>query len=110
MVLAQAGEGATAFEADTLREVRAWALTANRLIDGEVVFWKAGQWVERFADAELFDEPTAAEAAEAHGKNADGGRRALSDRTSPRSKASGRRSATASVSGCQPDETSITAR
>jgi hypothetical protein len=45
------------------------ALTANRLIDGEVVFWKAGQWVERFADAELFDEPTAAEAAEAHGKN-----------------------------------------
>jgi hypothetical protein len=45
------------------------ALTASRLIDGEVVFWKAGQWVERFADAELFDEPTAAEAAEAHGKN-----------------------------------------
>lgn len=30
------------------------ALTANRLIDGEVVFWKAGAWVERFADAELF--------------------------------------------------------
>ena len=27
------------------------ALTANRLTDGEVVFWKAGQWVERFADA-----------------------------------------------------------
>jgi len=45
------------------------ALTANRLIDGEVVFWKAGQWVERFADAELFDEAGPAEAAEAHGKN-----------------------------------------
>ena len=45
------------------------ALTANRLIDGEVVFWKGGQWVERFADAELFDDASAAEAAEAHGKN-----------------------------------------
>ena len=46
------------------------ALTANRLIDGEVVFWSKGQWVERFADAELFaaDDPKA-EAAEAHGKN-----------------------------------------
>ncbi len=46
------------------------ALTANRLIDGEVVFWRQGQWVERFADAELFakDDP-AGEAAEAHGKN-----------------------------------------
>ncbi len=45
------------------------ALTANRLIDGEVVFWNAGQWVERFADAELFDEAPPAEAAEAHGKS-----------------------------------------
>ena len=46
------------------------ALTGNRLTDGEVVFWKAGQWVERFADADLFesDDP-AAEAAEAHAKN-----------------------------------------
>jgi hypothetical protein len=46
------------------------ALTANRLIDGEVVFWRQGQWVERFAEADLFaaDDP-AAEAAEAHGKN-----------------------------------------
>ncbi|MGZ6020943.1 MAG: DUF2849 domain-containing protein, partial [Phenylobacterium sp.] len=25
------------------------ALTANRLSDGEVVFWRKGQWVERFA-------------------------------------------------------------
>ncbi len=30
------------------------ALTANRLIDGEVVFWKAGVWIERFADAQFF--------------------------------------------------------
>lgn len=29
-------------------------LTANRLIDGEVVFWRAGEWVERFDDAECF--------------------------------------------------------
>jgi hypothetical protein len=36
------------------------ALTANRLIDGEVVFWKAGQWVERFADAQLFSDDDAA--------------------------------------------------
>jgi hypothetical protein len=32
------------------------AITANRLIDGEVVFWKAGAWIDRFGDAELFDE------------------------------------------------------
>jgi hypothetical protein len=40
------------------------ALTGNRLSDGEVVFWKAGQWVERFADAELWadDDPAAVEA------------------------------------------------
>ena len=46
------------------------ALTANRLSDGEVVFWKAGQWVDRFADAELFgaDAQAAAEAAEGHAK------------------------------------------
>lgn len=45
------------------------AVTANRLSDGEVVFWNKGEWVERFADAELFNEPEQAEAAEAHGKN-----------------------------------------
>ena len=27
------------------------ALTANRLYDGEAVFWKSGAWVERFAEA-----------------------------------------------------------
>jgi sulfite reductase (NADPH) hemoprotein beta-component len=30
------------------------AITANRLIDGEVIFWNEGQWVERFADAQVF--------------------------------------------------------
>ena len=45
------------------------ALTANRLTDGEVVFWKDGQWVERFADAQLFaNDDEAAIAAEGHGK------------------------------------------
>ena len=45
------------------------ALTANRLADGEVVFWAHGRWVERFGEAELFVDETAAEAAEAAGKN-----------------------------------------
>ncbi len=46
------------------------ALTANRLIDGEVVFWTGADWSERFADAILFDgDPAAAEAAEAHAKS-----------------------------------------
>ena len=45
------------------------ALTANRLDDGEVVFWQAGTWVERFVDAQLWDDgDAAAEAAEAHAK------------------------------------------
>ncbi|WP_296596337.1 DUF2849 domain-containing protein, partial [Phenylobacterium sp.] len=45
------------------------ALTANRLTDGEVVFWKAGQWVARFADAQLWDDDDpAAVQAEAAGK------------------------------------------
>jgi len=45
------------------------AITANRLLDGEVVFWKAGQWVDAFGDAQLFDHDDAAvEAAVATGK------------------------------------------
>jgi hypothetical protein len=44
------------------------ALTANRLADGEVVFWRGGAWMERFADAELFSDDAAAEAAEGHAK------------------------------------------
>jgi len=42
------------------------ALTGNRLADGEAVFWRDGQWVERFIDAELFDDD--AKALEAEGK------------------------------------------
>ena len=45
------------------------ALTANRLIDGEVVFWDRGQWVERFGRAELFDDDVSAGQAEAHAKS-----------------------------------------
>jgi sulfite reductase (NADPH) hemoprotein beta-component len=37
------------------------AITANRLIDGEVVFWKAGAWVDGFGDAQLFGEGQDAE-------------------------------------------------
>jgi hypothetical protein len=44
------------------------ALTGNRLADGETVFWKAGRWVDRFAEAELFEADEAAEAAEAQAK------------------------------------------
>lgn len=40
------------------------ALTANRLNDGEVVFWRAGQWVERLSDSDVFDDDARAEAAE----------------------------------------------
>lgn len=45
------------------------ALTANRLTDGEVVFWKSGDWVERFTDAELFDAEDVAETAEGRAKS-----------------------------------------
>jgi len=47
------------------------AITANRLLDGDVVFWKAGQWVERLWDAQLFDDGADAdlEAAVALGKS-----------------------------------------
>jgi hypothetical protein len=44
------------------------ALTANRLIDGEVVFWAAGRWVEHFGEAELFDSDAPAGEAEAKAK------------------------------------------
>ena len=45
------------------------ALTGNLLADGEAVFWREGRWVARFRDAELFDDDTQAEAAEAHAKS-----------------------------------------
>jgi len=44
------------------------ALTANRLADGEVVFWNAAVWVERFGEAELFADEAVAEGAEARAK------------------------------------------
>ena len=40
------------------------ALTANELLSGDVVFWRGGDWVERFAEAEVFDDDAAAAAAE----------------------------------------------
>jgi hypothetical protein len=46
------------------------AIVANRLLDGDVVFWSAGQWVESLGDAQLFGEGSDAEveAAVATGK------------------------------------------
>ena len=45
------------------------ALTANRLIDGDVVFWTGSDWALAFADAVIFDDDeAAAEAAEAEAK------------------------------------------
>ena len=45
------------------------ALTANRLTDGEVVFWNAGAWRERFGEAQLFEDDVVADAAEALAKS-----------------------------------------
>ncbi|HWD48580.1 MAG TPA: DUF2849 domain-containing protein [Rhizomicrobium sp.] len=38
-------------------------LTANRLRDGDVVYWRNGAWVEAFTDAEVFAEKFAADTA-----------------------------------------------
>jgi hypothetical protein len=38
-------------------------VTGNRPADGEVVFWDRGQWRERFAEIELFEDAAAADAA-----------------------------------------------
>lgn len=38
-------------------------LTANRLIDGEVLYWRNGGWVSDFDQGEVYDDPKAAEAA-----------------------------------------------
>ncbi len=38
-------------------------LTANGLLDGEVVFWSGARWVAQFADARRFDAAAPAEAA-----------------------------------------------
>ena len=45
-------------------------LTANRLDDGEVVFWAAGAWVDRFVGAEVFADSDRVEVAEGHAKAA----------------------------------------
>ena len=33
-------------------------ITANSLLEGDVVFWAAGGWVESLAEAERFDDPS----------------------------------------------------
>jgi len=38
-------------------------LTANRLRSGDVLYWKAGDWIERLADADVFADDAAANAA-----------------------------------------------
>lgn len=40
-------------------------LTANRLVDGEVVFWARGGWTEHFAAADVLADDTSAHSAEA---------------------------------------------
>ena len=34
-------------------------LTANRLVDGDVVYWRAGGWVEAFAEGEVLSKAEA---------------------------------------------------
>jgi tRNA(Ser,Leu) C12 N-acetylase TAN1 len=43
-------------------------LTANRLVDGDVLYWKSGSWVLALAEGEVFAEPADAEAALAAAK------------------------------------------
>lgn len=38
-------------------------LTANQLRSGEVLYWKTGGWVESLAEADIFADDAAAEAA-----------------------------------------------
>ena len=38
-------------------------LTANRLVDGDVLYWKAGDWVLALKDGEVFADAKAADAA-----------------------------------------------
>lgn len=38
-------------------------LTANRLRDGDVIYWKDGGWVLELAKAQIFADPAAADAA-----------------------------------------------
>lgn len=41
----------------------AQVLTANRLSDGRVIYWRGDGWVETLAEATVFAEPAAAAAA-----------------------------------------------
>jgi hypothetical protein len=36
-------------------------LTANRLVDGDVLYWKEGNWVLSLREADVFAEPKAAD-------------------------------------------------
>ena len=38
-------------------------LTANRLVDGDVLYWRSGDWVLALADGEIFADPKAADLA-----------------------------------------------
>jgi len=38
-------------------------LTANRLRDGEVVYWRAGDWVDDLAEADIFEDQAEAKRA-----------------------------------------------
>ena len=38
-------------------------LTANRLRDGAVLYWRGGAWAETLAEGDAFDDPAAADAA-----------------------------------------------
>jgi hypothetical protein len=38
-------------------------LTANRLVDGDVLYWKNGDWVLAIKDGDVFADPKAADAA-----------------------------------------------
>ena len=46
-----------------MREAALQVLTANRLRDGEVVYWKAGTWVGALVEADIFADKAAAETA-----------------------------------------------
>jgi Protein of unknown function (DUF2849) len=39
------------------------SLTANRLRDGEVVYWRGGAWIEDFTQADMFADKPSADAA-----------------------------------------------
>ena len=52
-------------------------LTANQLRSGEVLYWKAGGWVESLAEAQIFTDEAAAEAALARAQTSVTGNRVV---------------------------------